>query len=569
VSNGTGTIGANPVTNITVNCSALTRTVGGTVSGLAPSETVVLQNNSGDDLVVNANGGFVFPVPVAQSGNYSVTVFTQPAGQTCSVSNGSGTAGGADIANVQVICATNAYTVGGTLSGLSGTVVLQNNGTDDLPLTSDGSFTFSTPVAESATYNVTVLTQPVGQTCSVTNGSGTIGASNITNVVLTCIANATTLGVSVSDIALSVTGLTEYGISGTPSSGVARAITVTNTGSDDAFNITVTPPTWPAGTTISSSTCTGTLAASSSCSITITPGATASSDGTNPCSVGTAPVPGVVQVAGDNTNTVSTNVVVLSYGCIYQGGHVYALDDTTPTTGSVGGKVVTTSDQAAPIPNGIVWASNGGLGTGGGGINPADVSPDPIPGINESSTASAGAPTYASFVIYLAAIYTNPDPFTAASFSECNGAIDGQCNTNNIVAFYNQFITTNTVLTGGTPPFTASAGPTPFTSYAAGLCRQTISSYSDWSLPAVCEMGYGSGACGTTGTPTQQNMQSSLVDFNGLDLLSGFYWSSTEDSNTDAFNAWQQFFALGGGSVQAGAAKELENGVRCSRALVL
>ncbi|MCS6972224.1 MAG: hypothetical protein NZL89_04295, partial [Leptospiraceae bacterium] len=36
------------------------------------------------------------------------------------------------------------YTVGGTVTGLSGTLVLQNNGGDDLILTADGNFTFAT-----------------------------------------------------------------------------------------------------------------------------------------------------------------------------------------------------------------------------------------------------------------------------------------------------------------------------------------------------------------------------------------------------------------------------------------
>jgi hypothetical protein len=78
------------------------------------------------------------------------------------------------------------HTVGGTLSGLSGTVVLTNSGVDDLTLTQDGSFTFATAVAEGATYDVAVKTQPSGQTCTVASGSGTVGTANVTNVEVTC-----------------------------------------------------------------------------------------------------------------------------------------------------------------------------------------------------------------------------------------------------------------------------------------------------------------------------------------------------------------------------------------------
>ena len=258
------------------------------------------------------------------------------------MTNGSGTASTSNITNVQVTCA-NAYTVGGTVSGLSGTVVLQNNGGDNRIINSNGSFTFATPVAQGAPYSVTVLTQPTGQTCSLTNDSGTMGGANVTNVGVSCVTNTTTLSTSASQLALSVTGITEYGVSGTPSSGLARVITITNTESDTAVNLAVTPPTWPAGTS-NTTTCGSTLAALSTCTITITPGATATSDGTNPCSGGTAPVPGVIQVSADNATNVATNVVVLGYSCVYQGGYVYAFDDTTPNTGGVGGKVATTFD---------------------------------------------------------------------------------------------------------------------------------------------------------------------------------------------------------------------------------
>src|SRR6266581_1400769 len=90
--------------------------IGGTTSGL--SGTVVLQNNGGNDLTVSANGSFTFPAPVAQGSPYAVTVLTQPAGQSCSVANGTGTVAGANITNVAVTCAANTFTVGGTISGL-------------------------------------------------------------------------------------------------------------------------------------------------------------------------------------------------------------------------------------------------------------------------------------------------------------------------------------------------------------------------------------------------------------------------------------------------------------------
>ena len=40
--------------------------------------------------------------------------------------------------------AANTYTVGGTISGLSGTGVLEDNGRDDLSISANGLFTFAT-----------------------------------------------------------------------------------------------------------------------------------------------------------------------------------------------------------------------------------------------------------------------------------------------------------------------------------------------------------------------------------------------------------------------------------------
>ncbi len=83
----------------------------------------------------------------------------------------------------------SAHTIGGVLSGLKSTVVLQNNGADNLLLNENGTFTFPTPVAEGSRYNVTILTQPQGQACDVENGSGTMGNSDISDIVVRCATN--------------------------------------------------------------------------------------------------------------------------------------------------------------------------------------------------------------------------------------------------------------------------------------------------------------------------------------------------------------------------------------------
>ncbi len=168
-----------------------TYSVGGSVSGL--TGTVVLQDNGGDNLSISANGPFTFATALAGGAAYNATVQTNPSGQTCTISSGSGTIGSANITNIALTCTNSAtYSVGGTVSGLTGTVVLQDNGGDNLSVSANGPFTFATALAGGAAYNVTVKTNPTGQTCTISNGSGTIASANVTNIAVTCTANTAT-----------------------------------------------------------------------------------------------------------------------------------------------------------------------------------------------------------------------------------------------------------------------------------------------------------------------------------------------------------------------------------------
>lgn len=167
-------------------------TISGSTSGLIG--TITLQDNSGDDLTVSTNGSFTFSHKVTSGSPYSVTVLTQPVGQTCSVSTGTGTVSGSNVTNVAVVCATDTYNLGGAVSGLIGSIVLQDNGGDNLTVVANGTFTFATKVANGSPYSVTVLTQPVGQTCSVSTGTGTVSGSSVTNVALVCTTNAYSVG---------------------------------------------------------------------------------------------------------------------------------------------------------------------------------------------------------------------------------------------------------------------------------------------------------------------------------------------------------------------------------------
>jgi trimeric autotransporter adhesin len=68
-------------------------------------------------------------------------------------------------------------------------LVLQNNGSDNLAIASDGSFKFGTSLPTGTPYNVTVATQPSDpvQICSVTNSAGTVNGADVTNVAVSCV----------------------------------------------------------------------------------------------------------------------------------------------------------------------------------------------------------------------------------------------------------------------------------------------------------------------------------------------------------------------------------------------
>lgn len=187
-----------------------TYTVSATVSGLT-STGLVLQLNAKSNLAVTTNGAARFSMPLASGSSYVVAVSTQPAGQTCTVANGTGTVGSGNVTSPAVSCDSNStpqYTVTVNVSGFASgpTLVLQLNGLSQLAITGNGSATFTPLLGTGENYVVTVKSQPTPppqQNCTIANGSGTIGTASITNVNVTC---TTTYSVGVSVLGLAGTG---------------------------------------------------------------------------------------------------------------------------------------------------------------------------------------------------------------------------------------------------------------------------------------------------------------------------------------------------------------------------
>lgn len=174
-------------------------TVAGTVSNLS-YEGLQLTNNGGDTITITppAKAGdvvnFTFPSKLEYGDTYNVQVSKDPAHQTCGVNSSypvnADTAGRLAAINIPIACTINTFAIGGTITGLTATgLVLANGSTGGTvaPAKDATSYAFSLPVAYGQTYGVTVLTQPEGLTCSVSNPTGTMGDAAVANINVACV----------------------------------------------------------------------------------------------------------------------------------------------------------------------------------------------------------------------------------------------------------------------------------------------------------------------------------------------------------------------------------------------
>ncbi len=83
------------------------------------------------------------------------------------------------------------YAVSGVASGLDGDVTLLLNNSEELVVQADGAFVFTTSFDSADDYAVVISDYPsITQNCSLANATGTIAATDITNITVTCVAKA-------------------------------------------------------------------------------------------------------------------------------------------------------------------------------------------------------------------------------------------------------------------------------------------------------------------------------------------------------------------------------------------
>jgi hypothetical protein len=320
-SNASGTITSN--TTVTATCATSANyTLGAMVTGLATGVTLELKDNVGDELAFTGNTTLTFASTYASGATYSVTIFAQPTGQTCTLgSNASGTI----TANttVTITCAsTSGFTISVTASGLTGTLVVADNIGPTLSFTTNTTQTFSNTYASGATYSVTVQTQPTGQTCTLSsNASGTI-TSNIT-VTATCTSTATYT------ISVAVTGLTGTLVVadnvGPTLSFTTNTTQIFSNSYASGATYSVTVQTQPTG-----QTCTLGSNASGSITSNITVTATCAASGAPTISVAVSGLSGTVVLQDDQGDTLTfTSNGTQTFANSYTSGATYTVSVTS------------------------------------------------------------------------------------------------------------------------------------------------------------------------------------------------------------------------------------------------
>lgn len=391
---------------------------------------------------------------------------------------------------------------------------------------------YVTGLTNGVSYNFQVTATYVNP--PVPNNSKIIGYSG-------AVTPRSKLAVSPSNLALSALG-----------GGKTRLIKVINT-SNLAQKITgVQSASLPSGTSISYNTClNATLEPyGGTCFIAITPGTNGSVYQNAPavmCNstftpsqapVGDLLLPASVSITGQdsnhNTTVIQANVYVIGYGCQYQGGYIFDIDDTTPLTTSIGGKVVTAKDQAT-IDTMFSWFPQ--------------VNTPLIWGINQQSTIGnpynpAGSP---------ATLYDGQ--------INCTGNSDGFCDTNNI----NIAAITLSPATSSLTYASGICGLNGWNNQGASCDYSDSNCYKDWYLPSICELGVaGVGQGNDPGCPQMSNILQNLY-LNGLlpNDSGGAYWSSTQYQPSLAWS-----MSLSGNYQQNVDYSSTLSAVRCVRSLI-
>jgi serine/threonine protein kinase, bacterial len=89
-----------------------------------------------------------------------------------------------------------AFDVGGVVSGLASgqSVTVADGGSrQQVTVSANGSYSAAVNLPSGTAYSLSITSQPLGQLCSITNASGTVGSAGVSNVAIACANSLTVL----------------------------------------------------------------------------------------------------------------------------------------------------------------------------------------------------------------------------------------------------------------------------------------------------------------------------------------------------------------------------------------
>lgn len=177
-----------------------TYSVSGTVSGLI--EDVQLTLNQAETLTVSDNGQFIFDTRFIEGNNYIVTYQAEDGQESCTLLNDAGSIASSDINNVSLVCGeatVDQYSIGGSVSGLTGSIRLESSLGEVLDIDRNGDFVFTQHQLNGSVYDISLISDPVDQNCRLTGSSGTIADAIIEDIDIECETKEFSISGSVKD----------------------------------------------------------------------------------------------------------------------------------------------------------------------------------------------------------------------------------------------------------------------------------------------------------------------------------------------------------------------------------
>ena len=177
-----GVVRSVDVTSISLVCEDINNESNITITGLQESLTLI-----SNDIKVTLTNQPEISLP--QDVLDSLRIHTQPRNQLCQIIKNS---------NIEIQCTNNIYSISATLSGLTSEIVLKElNSETLLHSNASGNFTLDKLFANSEPYSLTVLSSPLGQSCTINNATGIVEEANVSNINVTCEASINKLSIEV------------------------------------------------------------------------------------------------------------------------------------------------------------------------------------------------------------------------------------------------------------------------------------------------------------------------------------------------------------------------------------